>query len=149
LSNVYNKTTGKKMPDTLIFLNKAVINDLLWFRNHLLSLPGVLLLNSLLWHPSEAHVTIHCDASLSGIAFMNIASGDAAQALPPPNAPPDNIFYLEALAVAWAVDFVASSSFLGRLRVITDSSNRLDIFDSLATKPLYNGILKFCVDRLI
>ena len=35
----YDKTTGKKTPDTLVFLNmyKAVINDLLSFRHHLLT----------------------------------------------------------------------------------------------------------------
>jgi hypothetical protein len=81
LSNVYDKTSGKKTPNALIFLNKAVINDLLWFKHHLLTLPGVLLINSLSWHPSEAELTFHCDA---GLAFVNITSGDAAQAKPPP-----------------------------------------------------------------
>jgi hypothetical protein len=149
LCNVYDKTSGKTSADALVFLNKGVIEDLTWFRAHLVSLPGVLLLNSLSWDTSDAVRTFHCDASLAGLGFVDTVSGDAAQAEPPPGAPPDNIFFLEALAVAWAVDFVASSNFSGKLHVITDSSNTFDIFDSLAARPLYNGILKFTVDRLI
>ena len=149
LSNVYDKTAEKTNPNALVFLNKGVCDDLLWFKAHLLALPGVLLLNSVLWDPSQAHITIHCDASLGGLAFVDLSSGKAALALPPPDAPPDNIFFLEALAVAWAIQFVASSGFSGRLCVVTDSSNTFDIFDSLAARPLYNNILKFSVDLLI
>ena len=149
LSNIYDKTSRKKSADALVFLNKGVIDDLTWFRSHLLSLLGVLLLQSLSWDTSAAGRTFHCDASLAGLGFVDTVSGDVAQAPPPTDAPQDNIFFLEALAVAWAVAFAASSGFSGKLHIVQDSSNTFDIFDSLAARPLYNDILKFTVDRLI
>ena len=82
LSNLYDKTTGKTNLNALVFLNKGVTEDLLWFKSHLLVLPGVLLLNSLLWDPSEANITVHCNACLGGLAFINLSSGNAALALP-------------------------------------------------------------------
>jgi hypothetical protein len=151
LSNIYAKMEGKQNPNAPIFVNRAVIRDLMWLHRHIFRASGVHLLKSLAWDPADADVIVYCDASLSGMGFYDETACTGYQSTLPADAPEGNIFYFEAFCVCWALTrTVLEYPGTGkRVTIYTDSTNTFDIFNSLSATPLYNEILKAAVDVLI
>lgn len=151
---MYQKMEGKSNPNALIYLNKPVVNDLQWIADHVKDSDGILLLEAIDWEPADADLVAYCDASLGGMGFYYPDLAVGCQSMPPEHAPPDNIFYLEALCVCWCIHHAVSmyndgDYTLSTLTVFTDSENTFHIFNSLKAKPIYNEILKSAVDILI
>jgi hypothetical protein len=139
---------GKQNPNAPIFVNKAVVQDLMWFHAHVEKALGIHLLKSLEWDPIDADCVLYCDALLTGMGFYDDKTYVGCQSSLPENAPQGNIFYFEVFCVCWALLWMASEFPATRLRVtvFTDSTNTFDIFNSLGATLLYNKIVKTAVN---
>ncbi|KAJ7048235.1 hypothetical protein C8F01DRAFT_1285877 [Mycena amicta] len=157
LSNIYDKMAGKSKPHAPIYINNAIRSDLLWFVQHLENSDGTLLLDSLDWNPmTEAHATLMCDASLSGMGFWVPGHLLGFHSPVPVDAPKGRIFFFEALCVVSALRWYCSSILTRtsnatryRITIFTDNQNTVNIFNSLRATPDYNVILRAAVDDLI
>ena len=152
LSNVYAKMSHSKpdKPLTKLYVNNAIRSDLLWAINHLHSLPGTRVFQSLDWDPDSADLTAYCDASLEGLGFWfpGLSAGFWS---PIPESPPkDTIFYFEALSVLSALLHSSSFGFpITKLVIYTDNLNTVQMFNSLSALPAYNDILKSAVNHIL
>jgi hypothetical protein len=150
LSNVYDKISGKSQPHALIFVSKAVTDDLSWFISHVESSYGIRVFEATDWSADEADVTAYGDASGVGMGFYFAESNSGFQSVLPHDPPKDVIFFFEALTVLSIVQMVCSRpSIPKRLVVFSDNMNTVDIFSSLRAKPCYNTILKPTVSLLL
>ncbi|KAF9030107.1 hypothetical protein BDZ89DRAFT_1091661 [Hymenopellis radicata] len=71
LCNLYVKMSGKSRAHATINLNKPLIEELLWFVEHVEASSGMLFFANIDWNPfTEANLTIFCDASLTGMDFL-------------------------------------------------------------------------------
>ena len=144
LNNLYPKIAGKDSPNTQIWVNCAVRNDLLWMASHIKNDNGVFLLQASDWNPSEADLVVYCDVCLDGMGFWYPDNGDAFYSHVPSGVPTDFIFYYEALCVLCVLEHALSLlSSPSRIAIYTDNSNTVDIFNSLRCLPAYNDILKW------
>jgi hypothetical protein len=150
LSNVYDKISSKSQPHALIFVSKAVTDNLCWFISHAESLYGIRVFEATDWSADEADVTAYGDASGVGMGFYFAESKSGFQSVLPHNPPKDVIFFFEALTVLSIVQMVCSRPSIAKcLVVFSDNMNTVDIFSSLHTKPCYNTILKPTVSLLL
>jgi hypothetical protein len=158
LSALYAKIRGKTHPHRLVWVSLKVSRELLWIANHISHLPGILILNSTHWDPSMADLIFFSDACLSNVAFWtpnhNLGFYCPLNLIPTSSFPyhtRSEILFLEALAVVSALEHASNfshhpSSAPLRVVVYTDSSNSVDIFDSLHAQPEYNPLLLTAVD---
>ncbi|KAJ6514329.1 hypothetical protein C8R47DRAFT_1190483 [Mycena vitilis] len=153
LCNVYAKMEDKSIPNASIFVNEAVRRDLDWLASHIESADGIFLIDSVDYHPDDANLIIYCDASThgggrGGMGFYLPALGVGYQSeLPGGLLDSLKIFFYEALCVCAAVHHSATILPRGsRVTIYTDSSNTVDIFNSLRALPAYNDILKSAID---
>ncbi|KAJ6463625.1 hypothetical protein C8R47DRAFT_992587 [Mycena vitilis] len=153
LCNVYAKMEDKSNAHAPIVINEAVRRDLHWFANHVERSDGIFLVKSVDYHPEDANLIMYCDASThgdgrGGMGFYIPALAVGYQAeLPNGLLDTLKIFFYEALCVCAAVHHASTIMPRGsRLTVYTDSSNTVDIFNSLKALPAYNDILKSAVD---
>ncbi|KAF8903253.1 hypothetical protein CPB85DRAFT_1438403 [Mucidula mucida] len=155
LCNLYAKMDGKSRTHVTIHLNKPLVQELLWFADHVEASSGMLFFAKLDWNPhTEAHLTIFCDASLTGMGFwvrdLHLGftcpvDGECMR---------DRIFFWEALCVLAALKWYADSGLAffatprspARLTIVTDNTNTVNIFDTLRALPEYNAILCAAVD---
>jgi hypothetical protein len=152
LSSVYDKMRGKTKPLAQIYVNLDILQELMWLANHMESMSGVLLLDSLDWSPETAEdvVTIYTDASLVRLGFWYPEINFGFQVQLPRNAPLGSIFFFEALAVCSAIHFLADTEPIPcHVAIFTDNTNTVDIFNSLQASAPYNRILISAVNVLI
>jgi len=152
LNNFYPKISGKDSPNSNIWVNNAVREDLQWASTHIRNSSGVFLLRAVHWDPDDADRIIYCDACLEGMGFWypHEAVSNGFYSPVPLNIPEQFIFYYEALCVLSAIHHAATTSSTPiRIAIYTDNSNTVDIFNSLRALPAYNHILKSAVDVLI
>jgi hypothetical protein len=150
LSNVYDKISGKTQSHAKIFVNKAVVLDLLWFVSHVQQSDGVYLFEDINWPTERADVIAYSDASMSGLGFFFEDTYDGFQSRLPHDPPKNTIFYFEALAVVSAIDAVTRRPNIPtHLLILTDNSNTANIFHFLRAQPPYNDLLKFTVSLLL
>jgi hypothetical protein len=149
LSNVYYKLRQAKNPNSSIWVNNDVRDDLRWALNKIEASTGLLLLDSVSWSPDTASFTIYCDACPTGMGFWYPALDIGFHSKTPPDPCDGLIFYFEALCVLCALlDAHTRSSVPSRFVLYTDNLNTVDIFNSLNALPEYNGILRAAVDLL-
>ena len=156
LQSLYEKLrykTGK--PWSRIYLNKRTKRDLLWIAHHLDCNCRVYLLRARAWTPSEAHLTIFCDASLEGIGIWCPFLQRAFTPADMPDTPPGmqgNIFWYEALtvlaALRWACSLPRRTSPF-RVAIFTDNLNTVQIFHSLRAEGHFVDILLVACSLLI
>jgi hypothetical protein len=150
LSNVYDKISGKTESHAKIYVNKGVVDDLSWFLDHVKVSDGVHFFKTTDWSVNDADVIAFTDACAYGMAYFFADSRQGFQSPLPHGPPKDSIFYFEALAVCSCILAATSLSPVPkRLAVFSDSSNTVDIFNSLRATPVYNDILKTAVSSLI
>jgi hypothetical protein len=150
LSNVYDKISGKSQLHALIFVSKAVTDDLSWFISHVESSYGIRVFEATDWSADEVDVTAYGDASSIGMGFYFAESKSGFQSVLPHDPTKDVIFFFKALTVLCIVQIMCSRpSIPKRLVVFSDNMNTVDIFSSLHTKPCYNTILKPTVSLLL
>lgn len=158
LCHTYEKLAGKSGAFTALYINQGIRRELAWFAEHVEKSSGMLFFANLDWNPrTEADWTIYCDASLAGMGFWIPALGLGFYCPVSGSEMRDRIFYWEALCVLSALYWLTSFELRGessaerplRLTAFTDSSNTVDLFDSLAAKPDYNPILMAAVDLRI
>jgi len=152
LNNFYPKISGKDSPNSNIWVNNIVREDLQWASNHIRNSSGVFLLRAIHWDTEDAERIIYCDACLEGMGFWYphepVTNGFYSPV--PLDIPEQFIFYYEALCVLSALHHAANTSSKPiRIAIFTDNSNTVDIFNSLRALPAYNHILKSAVDVLI
>ncbi|KAJ6514293.1 hypothetical protein C8R47DRAFT_1282131 [Mycena vitilis] len=153
LCNVYDKMEGKSNAHAPIVINEAVRRDLTWFADHVERSDGIFLIKSVDYRPEDANLIIYCDASThgdgrGGMGFYIPALTIGYQSeLPTGVLDTLKIFFYEALCVCAAIHHASTILPRGsRLTVYTDSSNTVDIFNSLKALPSYNDILKSAID---
>ena len=83
LLNVYAKIGGKVESHAKIFVSKAVVRDLDWFKTHVQCSSGVHLFENIDWNVSEASIVAYCDACLSGLGFYFEHSKEGFQCVIP------------------------------------------------------------------
>ena len=150
LSNVYAKIGGKSESHAKIFVSKAVVDNLNWFKFHVDRSDGVYLFEDVDWSVQRADAVAYCDACLSGLGFYFERLKEGFQCVVPQSAPRDTIFYFEALVVVSVVDAATClPSIPARLLIYSDNTNTVDIFHSLRSLPPYNNLLKFTVTLLL
>ena len=150
LSGLFDKIRKKDKPDALIYVNQTIRLEFDWFSTHVRQSDGIHVMESITWRPAEADYVLFCDASLTGLGcYLPITNtGFAAQA--PASAPSDNIFFLEALCVCWAIHIAHRRHLSGNIVIFTDNENTVSLFNRLySSVPLYNPILIATVNILI
>jgi hypothetical protein len=149
LSTLYRKISGKSNAHQLIWVSTLLCHELLWFVDHVVISDGVHFLHSVEWNPESADLVFFTDACPLGLAFW---SPSLSQGFQCSNVNNDlNIFFLEAYAVTSAIFHVVHNVFPlpHRLVIYTDSSNTVDLFNTLHASPGYNPILITAVDLLL
>ncbi|KAH9848304.1 hypothetical protein C2E23DRAFT_871274 [Lenzites betulinus] len=159
LSNIYDKMTGKSDRHAGVYINAAVIQDLQWFKSHILMSPGVHLLHANTWTPADlkpgalGDEFALTDASSHGLGiyFPWLELGFHCDL--PAKAPNTTIFFFEALAVCAAIHRAGvwrkAGWFIKRLAVLSDNSNTVAVFNSLCASLPYNPILKSAVNIML
>ncbi|KAF8833334.1 hypothetical protein BDN67DRAFT_1072958 [Paxillus ammoniavirescens] len=150
---LYVKMSRKRKGFTRIHVNLQVITELQWITNHLEQMEGMLLFDSLHWSPETSRdaLVVFMDASGKlGLSFflplLNTGYQCALPLLPPDN----SIFFFEALAVCSVIHHVASMPSPPRhLAIYSDSTNTVDLFNSLRTSHPYNNILISAINVLL
>jgi hypothetical protein len=161
LCTLYSKIAGKTKANAHIYLNTAIRRELLWLSHYIETAPPVRIFSATSWDPAEARsagihqLEVFTDASSIALAYY-FPSLKLAYHAPLPNVSvSDKIFWFEALAACaaihhaadvWARDFTPK---LDRLLVHSDSTNTVDMFNSLHTKPHYNTILVSSINARI
>ena len=69
LNNFYAKISEKDSPNSNIWVNNAVREDLQWASTHIRNSSGVCLLRTLHWETADAERVVYCDTCLEGMAF--------------------------------------------------------------------------------
>ena len=160
LCNVYLKTSGKEDKWCEIYVNKAVTEELSWFREHARRSSGVFFFKAIDWHPlDDTDFKIFTDACLEGMGFWApcLQLGWYADV---PFKTNGKIFFWEVVCVLSAIDWFCRKLLLHccnsfpsdriiRLTILTDNMNTVNIYDSLAALPGYNDLLRASVDLLI
>jgi hypothetical protein len=151
LCNLYAKIhlADHNCPWATIYINTAISRDLDWGRNHICSLPGIIMLNNLDWFPKDADVTVFTDASFCRLGFWFTNTTDGYFHGLTSDAPDEWITYWEMVAICLAINHVAHMSHHLQLLVYTDNQNTIDFFSLPHILPQYNEILKFPADCLI
>jgi hypothetical protein len=150
LNNFYPKIAGKDSPNTQIWVNNIIREDLLWAASSIRVNPGVLLLRASDWSPPDADIIIYCDACMDGMGFWYPDHDLAFYSPVPLRVPVEFIFYYEALCVLSALQYTAPLfNTPARIALYTDNSNTIDIFSSLRCLSAYNPILKAACSLLI
>jgi hypothetical protein len=150
LSNVYEKISGKSESHAKIYVSKGVLDDLTWFTDHVERSDGVHVFEATNWSFDDADLVAYADASSFGMSYFFPALHQGFQSSLPHAPPKNTIFYFEALAVCSAIHAAYSLSHTPkRLVIFSDSSNTVDIFNSLRAHPPYNDILKSAISCLL
>lgn len=129
LQSSYTKMRGKSARNAPVYINAAVRRDLTWFANTLASWDGVHLLQSRVWGPEDADISIWTDASGIGLGYWSPDVYMGFQAPRPEHARAKGvIFYFEALTVV-----------LGLILVFTKSNHCTYRLDSSYLLPPRSG----------
>jgi hypothetical protein len=134
LASVYDKIQDKTKFMAQIYVNIDIVYKLTWLTNHMESLPGVLLLDSLDWTPDTVDdvVTIYMDAFLIGLAYWFPEINFSFHSHLPSNSPVGSIFFFEVLAICSAIHALANTKPIPQhLTIFTNNTNTVDIFNSL------------------
>ncbi|KAG2340133.1 hypothetical protein BDR05DRAFT_977435 [Suillus weaverae] len=153
LSAVYAKIKGKSNSKGMLWLNRAVVEELVWAAYHLERSNGIFLLKSVSWcyNPLPLNtLEVYCDASGSGMGFWYPSLNLAFQSGLPERPPITDIFFTEVLCVASAIhDAVTWLPRDGQLAVFTDSLNTVFMFNSLSGGPGFNQLLMDVVETIM
>ena len=147
LSAIYSKTAGKNRDLATIRINTVIIHKLSWVACRIACSSGVHFLKSVEWDPrsAESHAFLaFTDASGIGLGFFLPSLKLAFQCMLPSVCASECIFFFEALAICSVFHYFTqySSAFsLNLLVVYTNSTNTVDIFNSLQASAPYNRIL--------
>jgi hypothetical protein len=151
LSVLYDKMQGKQLQNQLVWVSKALVDELTWFTDHVERSMGVHMLESVEWsYDSRLDLLLFTDACLFSLGFWCPALSAGFQC-PLNDGGHCGIFFYEALAVVsalqWALTSLASPP--RRIAIFTDSSNTVDLFHMLRAQPCYNPLLLTSVDLLL
>jgi hypothetical protein len=146
---LYDKIRGKAHPKQLIWVNLALCREMIWLADHIERLPGINLLLTLEWSLRDADVVMYSDACPAGLAFWLPTTSEGFQHSV--QAPGDQIFFLEALAVVSALHWYLHSThpIVRRIVIFTDNENTVSMFNSLHASPILNPILLTAIDLLL
>jgi hypothetical protein len=156
LSNVYVKFSGPgKHPQTLIWVNNPVRDDLQWLLQHIVRSSGVHLPKFVSWPIEDVDTTIYCDTCMSGMGFWYPELGIGGYSpinFEPPMAFESTdtmIFFYKALCVVSAIHYLSEALLTSTAVIYTNNMNTVDIFNSLSALPAYNPILKSAIDCML
>ena len=99
LQSAYSKIAGKQVARAPIYLNRAVIRHFNWLADAIEASDSIHIIDAVEWGVRDADRVIHCDASLSGLGFVDLNAQIGFCATIPPDAPLNTIFFYEALCV--------------------------------------------------
>lgn len=137
-------------PTSNIWVNDKVRRDLNWAADIVENSTGTRLICARNWDPSEADLTIYCDASGTGLAYWYPSFRIGYHAPIPAGVMSGNIFYNECLALVSALH--DSHTILddgAKILIYTNSMNTVDIFSSMSGLPSWNWMLKSAVDVIL
>jgi hypothetical protein len=150
IAALYDKMAGKNNPNQLVFVNRSVRRDLTWFHDHFNALTARRLFDDEIWGENDADITIYCDASLSGYAFVCPDLRKGFFSTDVTSKGDLGIFWLESFAVLAALQWtIAAHGGSRRILVYTDNENANHMFSSLKARGRYNALLCTTVDLFI
>ena len=147
LSAVYSKMAGKNRNLATIGVNTLIVYKLSWVARRISNLSGVHFLKSIKWDPRSSKscaFTAFTNALGIGLRFFLPSSKLAFQCPLPSMSASEHIFFFEALTVCSTFHYFANQlQNLGcnHLVIYTDSSNTVNIFNSLQASAPYNCII--------
>jgi hypothetical protein len=146
LSAIYAKTAGNERDLATIRVNAAVVFELDWVARRVEFSTGVHFLKSVEWDPRHANsgtISIFTDVSDLGMAFYIPSLKLAFQCPLPLTTVSEYIFFFEVLAVCSVFHHVANSCNAPPhcLVIYSDSSNTVDIFNTLHAIAPYNRLI--------
>lgn len=139
LSSAYSKISGKSFAHAPVYLNADVRHDFEWFVARLRSGSGLSLIRGNNWTPSEADVTIYCDACPAGMGFWSPSHWKAFyfRCLPEFG---KNSNFCEAAAIVSALQWALSLNLPSNPRILIYSDNlaAVEVFSSMrGCSPYY------------
>ncbi|KAI6153030.1 hypothetical protein BKA82DRAFT_3970091, partial [Pisolithus tinctorius] len=153
LSALYAKTAGKNHIGALLWVNRDLVCELLWFTSHIETSDGVFFLSSVSWdhrHLPARTLVAFTDASHDGLGFWFPSLNLGYTLHIPASYSSHPIFFLEALVVLAAIQYgIRFVPYGGRMAVYTDNFNSVSMFNTLAALPRYNWILLSAIDILL
>jgi hypothetical protein len=153
LAAVYEKMRGKTNSKGLLWVNRAVVEELLWAAFHLERSNGIYFLKSVSWNPTALpadFLHVYCDASGTGLGFWYPALDLGFQSPLPARSPVEDIFFYESLCVTSAIhDAVTRVPANGKIAVFTDSLNTVYLFNSLSGPSGFNRLLIDAVEVIL
>jgi hypothetical protein len=107
-------------------------------------------MDSMLWDPAEADISLYVDACLEGMGLW-YENDDVSYYSPNLTSPPvEHIFYFKALCALSALKHaVKSFPTQHRFVIYSDNTNTVDIFSSLPAIPAFNHILQAASDTIM
>jgi hypothetical protein len=149
LSSLYAKISGKVFPHQPIWVSIRLTKELLWITDHLATLSGVHMIDSVGWSHDQAHYSFWADACPAGLGFWSPYFNLGFQ-YPIRDDESRGIIFYEALAVLLALDFASKHCpSMSRVAIFTDNFDVVDMFNSLKAQPQHNPILLTTVDLLL
>ena len=150
LQSAYSKIAGKQVARAPSYLNRAVIRHFNWLTDTIEASDGIHIIDAVEWGVRNADRVIHCDASLSGLGFVDLNTQIGFYATIPPDALLNTIFFYEALCVISAILWASELLHVPRrLLVFTDSLNTVEMFNSLRSTDSYTELLLFAMCILL
>lgn len=162
LQSTIEKVAGKECMHALIYVNKPVKDDLLWFAEMVESMDGVRMLEAEDWDEEEADAVAMCDSCMEGMGFWDVGGQysnttgiidhPGFYSAIPRNAitPLVNIYFFEAVCVVLALEWYASwPNPPRRLLIYTDSLNTVDAFNRLRGRNIHNGVIRWAANILL
>ena len=143
---------GKNWDLATIRVNTIIVHELSWVTRRIACSTGVHFLKSIKWDPRniESHAfTAFTDTSGTRLGFFLPSLKLVFQSTLPSVCASEHIFFFEALAVCTAFHYFAQHLprlSVNRLVVYTNSTNTVDIFNSLRASAPYNCILISSMD---
>jgi hypothetical protein len=95
LSNVYEKISSKSNSHAIIYISKAVLDDLKSFRQYVETSSDICVFKATDWLIEETDLTAYGDASTVGMGFYFHELSRGFQSTLPHGPPKDVIFYLQ------------------------------------------------------
>ena len=144
LTEMYCKISGKSWSYRGIPINAAVIADLLWLKHVIPSAIRIHFTDTGMWSDGNADMVMWTDASLcNALSFVYLNKGFLYPIKPPPTSAKVDIFFLELLAIAFAIHHAGSlEKPPHHILIWTDSLDSVAVLNSLHTaESLHNAPL--------
>ena len=153
LSELYTKIRGKSQPNKGLWISTRLHDELMWFLHHFEESDGVCLMDTQAWSVDEADAVFLADTCPFGMGFWSpmLLQGFHHAITKPALLKNNLIFFKEAYMVISALLYAVQQihPIPKQIVIHTDSSNRVDLFNTLHAKQGYNPLLLTAINLML